>query len=240
MSVSVIERRVSVGELSPPRELEGRFGILFDLDDVLFECYPDYIGPLNGRFRTELTLEEVALYGYVQDVPVWQSFGGDFFAFMRELRSNPEFVGGHSVKEGALEGIYDLARIGEVFGYVTTRPQSVYQVTVNQLEHYGFPRAPVICMPDEFLLAPEELFWKRKQIERLEPDLVVEDNVRFVDTLSPRIRAIIIKGMHNRHLVPSRRGVIEVSHWAAVLEVAASLKEEVLLSKRKTFPFSRN
>lgn len=241
MSVSVIERRrVLVGEPPPLKERAEEISFLTDVDDVLVHCWSNHVDRLNQYFGTDLTYDEVACYGYAQNVPRWLEHEEELFEFMRILRKDPDFIRSHQPIEGALEGLLALTRIISFRGYVTTRPESALRVTREQLFSYGFPSAPVICMPDELLLTQREGPWKRRQIEGLGVDLVIEDNVGLADGLPATTKVIIIEGMHNRICVPQREDIVVVPHWSKVVPVAESLKERASLSRRQNSPFSKN
>lgn len=219
--ISVAEKE-SFLDLTPSKEREGEFRFVSDIDDLLADCIPDWIPHLNRQFNTLLTLEEAVSFGFVQNVPQWRQHGDRLFEFMRELRSKPEFVMGHKVTEGAVEGIVAIAKIAKIELYVTTRPESVHEATVEWLKTHGFPEAPVKCLPDHLLMTPEEKLWKRKMVEESGVDLVLEDNIEFAESLL--IPTIIVEGRHNKQ-TPQGSHIIKVSHWRYVPEQVSILKE---------------
>lgn len=214
-----------VSEMSPSEEREG-FRFACDIDDVLADSWPDHVHHLNQHFGTNLTPEQVARYGYVQDVPGWRRFGDEFTNFMRLTRLDPDFAMSHSVIEGALEGVWALSEIGTFVAYITTRPESLHQATVDGLRINGFPQAPVICMPDRFLLTSQELDWKRQQVEELGVHLLIEDNVSLAEQLGG-VSVIIINGIHNRNFPAQGEHIIRALCWAEVPPVAVSLRERL-------------
>ncbi|MCL4382442.1 MAG: hypothetical protein M1575_03300 [Patescibacteria group bacterium] len=218
-------------ELIPSHELENSFRIVCDIDETLADSWGDYIPLLNARFGTNLTPEEVAVHGYVQNVPAWCSFAKELSQVMNDLRCNSEFVKNHRTVEGSVKGLWRLTEIGRLIAYVTSRPDGVYQTTVEWLRNNGYPEAEVICMPAHLLLTPQEKIWKQEKIGKLGAHLMIDDNVDLAENL--RMSTIIIDGHHNKLVVPRGAHITKASHWDYVPEQAALIKKEWLERSRR-------
>ena len=216
-------------ETSPFKERAGEFYFASDIDDLLADSWSDYIPPLNERFETKLSPQEVAVYGFVQNTPAWQAFGREFFDFMESLRADPKFVLNHQVVEGAVEGILAVTQIARLDFYLTSRPVAVYEETVSWLREHFFPEAPVFCRPS--WVSPEEADeWKREVIKLSGINLVLEDNIWLAEIL--KVPTIIVERPHNKNITPKGAHIIKVSSWDRVPEEVALVKEDWLARNR--------
>jgi 5'(3')-deoxyribonucleotidase len=210
------------GEL---KELEEKIKLVCDIDEVLADSWSAHLEHLNSYFGRNFTPDEVAPFGFVQNFPGWED-KEELQRITKILRQDPEFILSHQVIEGALKGIWNLTKIGQLLAYITTRPASTSQATLKWLETNGFPKAPVVCLPDEYLLTLFEWEWKRRKIEEIRPDLVIEDNIPLAEELT--VATIIIEGRHNRHVVVKGSHIIKVASWQEVPPKAILLKETIL------------
>lgn len=226
--ISITKERFAPPEIVSSPEQEEKFRFVSDIDDLLADAWSDWIGILNQHFKTALTPEEVSPYGYVQNVPVWLERAEELKELMESLRQDPQFVSGHRPIEGAAETLYALTEIGSLECYLTSRPTAVYQATIDWLDKYLFPKAPVLCRPTwiDFSKAHQ---CKKEYIEKSGVDLVLEDDIWFAENLS--VQTIIIERPHNKQVVPKGGHIIKVPHWYNVPTLAIRIKEERLKKK---------
>ena len=121
----------------------------------------------------------ISKYHLAQNVPHWQTDAAQ--AWMKTQRESTTAQEGLPLIEGAVQGAKSLAKVIPILGYLTVRPASVTEPTIEWLRLNGFPPAPVIAKPNE---VPFELGnkWKGEVLNALYPYVlgIVDDNPKVV------------------------------------------------------------
>lgn len=152
-----------------------------DIDETLSAtnlAWFDRLIKLHGIPPEDLDIHGlIAKYHLAQNVPHWQTDAAQ--AWMKTQRESTTAQEGLPLIPGAVEGANSLAKIIPIIGYLTVRPASVTEPTIQWLSSNGFPPAPVIAKPNE---VPFEIGnkWKGEVLNDLFPYVlgIVDDNTK--------------------------------------------------------------
>jgi uncharacterized HAD superfamily protein len=110
------------------------FVIACDLDEVLGQYLVCYIDHYNKRFGTTHKFGDFHSYDFSL---VHQKGVAEISHVIQEFHKTTEFVDGYQVLPGAVEGVKQLAQIGEVH-VVTARQYDLREVTTQWIsKHFG-------------------------------------------------------------------------------------------------------
>ena len=159
------------------------FGLVLDIDETLsatnvawFERLIELFGISTEDVYEDLDVHGlVSKYGLAQNVPHWQTEAAA--VWMKKQRESKSAQEGIPLVPGALEGAQTLSKIIPVVGYLTIRPVSVAEPTIEWLKSNKFPAAPVIAKPDEIPFEDGNQ-WKGNVLNTLFPNVlgIVDDN----------------------------------------------------------------
>lgn len=144
-------------------------GLVIDIDETLsatnvawFDRLVDLFGmPPEGLSTSEL----IAKYSLAQNVSHWNAQPAAH-EWMQAQRDSLDAQKGLPLIPGAKAGMKELAGVVPVLGYLTVRPVSVVEPTLEWLKEEGFPLAPVVAKPSDVPFA-EGNQWKGKVLNQL-------------------------------------------------------------------------
>ena len=114
--------------------------ILVDIDSTAFATHELTIQLMNEHFGTDYTFADVDDWHNPKNIEVEHSI----WRWSDECFGNPDFDRRLSPKENAVQVINKLIAQGDNVTFVTDRPLSMYDVTRNLLDRYGFNTVPLI------------------------------------------------------------------------------------------------
>lgn len=191
-------------------EAKGIRGVAVDIDDTLSATNLQWARQLLFTLGNPeaLTPEQIiSKYEYVRNVPYWPKERIEHF--VQECFADETSLLGYPVLEGALPGIYEVQEVTPLLAYVTTRPDSMVDVTKAWLKRSSFPDADVVCLPHADLLQwsgiKSAMEWKAMLLEYLYPHIsgIIDDNEEFIHHLSPSYRGSVCL-LHRSPLIPLR------------------------------------
>jgi 5'(3')-deoxyribonucleotidase len=170
-------------------------GLALDIDEVLSDSNSHWFDHMINFRKLEGLSKEAVIkkYKFVEEVPEWQTEEGGKH-IMETVHSN-DFNETIPLIEGADETVREINKIVPIVAYITARPETVIEGTLNWLRKYGFPEAELITRPKDISLAEFDLSknrWKAGILKTLYPEVVgiVDDN----PMLARELEAIDYKG----------------------------------------------
>lgn len=131
---------------------EKAVGVVIDIDETLSAtnvAWFDRLEKLFGIPPEGLTIQALILkYSYAQNVPHW-AHQEAALEWMQSQRDSKDAQKGLPLIPGAVEGVKQLANIVPVLGYLTVRPVSVVEPTLEWLRGHSFPKVPVVSKPND-------------------------------------------------------------------------------------------
>lgn len=176
-------------------------GILLDIDDTI--CATNlYIARLfneqYGNAEGLSSKEIVAKYRYPSNVPSWQ--------IPRIIKEQDDIFnrGLHipfcQAVDQSLKYVSRINSIIPISGYLTSRPDKFYKITLQWLLKQGFPKKPIIMRPGNSFdeLGLENGFhWKAKMLESLSNVLgAIDDSLGITNYLPSNYQGIIFLYSH--------------------------------------------
>jgi hypothetical protein len=208
------------------------FGLVLDIDETLSATNVAWFERLTELFGipTEDIYEDLDVYGLIskyhlaQNVPHWQTEAAT--AWMQKQRESMSAQEGLPLVPGALEGAHQLSKIIPVVGYLTIRPVSVAEPTIEWLKSHGFPAAPVISKPDEIPFE-EGNKWKGDVLNTLFPNVlgIVDDNKKVAFHAGKKYPGVIF--LFGTRIVPEEsNNAIPCPTWEDVIMEARKIKKQ--------------
>lgn len=160
-------------------------GAGFDLDETLAETNEYWFEALVTRFGNPegLTSEQIiGRYRYYQlywNTPVAH-------AFMDAMSASDELTLSLRPVAGAQEVVHEVFRKTKIQCYITARPHTVAQSSLQWLRQHGFPEGVLITRPPEIPLH-EGSRWKAEVLRKLYPYIkhMFDDSLALLDHLDP-------------------------------------------------------
>lgn len=158
-------------------------GIVVDIDETLSATNVAWFERLQKLFGSppseDLTLPElIKKYSLAQNVPHWNS-QKKALKWMQKQRDSKEAQKGLPLVPGAVQGVSKLnTDIVPVLGYLTVRPISVAEATLEWLQVNNFPKVPIVSKPNEIPFQKGNE-WKGQVLNELIPvgvTGIVDDN----------------------------------------------------------------
>lgn len=192
-------------------------GIGVDIDETLSWTIGHWIAEMQKLFGNpeNLTVRELAeKYQYTQNVPYWQT--KEALCWMEDKRNSNEFQKELPLIENANHFLHEINKLIPVAAYITIRPERVREGTEHWLAKHGFPKAPVICRPNE-ISSKEGNKWKAKVIKELSKNIIgfIDDNPEIANLLSEEYDGLIL---HFNKKIISHPKIINCPTWKDIHE----------------------
>lgn len=163
-------------------------GAGFDLDETLSETNESWYGTLVRRFGNPegLTSGQIIFkYRYYQRY--WNT--PEAHAVMNAMAASDELTLSLRPVSGALEVVRRVFHKTKQQCYITARPHSVAQSSLQWLKMHDFPSAPLITRPPEIPLH-EGSRWKAEVLRQLFPHIrhFFDDSLVLLDHLDPEYK----------------------------------------------------
>lgn len=173
-----------------------KIALVLDVDETLVLSVRKWTEQMNALFYTRLKLlqeplsfEEVCARG-----GTYGSFGSHpdipqpLFERATQRRLGSKRFNTHLpiVEDNIQAVLAELEQAGMIVGmYLTARPDSVTEVTRQEMLRLGFPAAPVLARP-KHISEPKIAQWKHEQLSRVAqasttPVVMVDDSVKMAD-----------------------------------------------------------
>lgn len=157
----------------------------------------------------------------------------EYWAINEFLRTNAHFNTHLDEIPGAKEALLILQEL-EMFGgvYLTTRPISMAQSTLEQLVTLGFPRGEIIARPDSVPLEKTSE-WKVQVLkERVEengrPNLMIDDSLSMRNAIVDARHKFIKGVLHDGPITPKGNGEM---NWVEITDLLTSVKTWDILTR---------
>ena len=169
--------------------------IITDIDEVLFNSVKKHVAELAKAgevlgWQSMPTYEQVCSLGGTH-----KAYAGypEYEALNGQMTANYEFNQGLEIIEGAKEGLTALQN--KLQFYLTTRPQTVEEITKEELKRAGFPEKPVVCRPEN-IDRRQTTDWKKTILEQQGDDIVmIDDSVSLHEALKGTpVQSILFAG----------------------------------------------
>lgn len=192
-------------------------GLAVDIDETLSWTIYSLASELIAKFGSpeNLTVEEIiSKYRYTWNVPDWQTL--EIQEWTRSRLYDNEFQRNLPIISGADIYLKKVHEIVPVFAYLTARPCSVLDGTIDWLNKSGFPDAPVVTRPDTVDRYMGNK-WKAGMLEALFPKLIglIDDNDGIVKYLGDDYPCPIFLFDH-KDVPKSRLDLIACPEWGDV------------------------
>jgi len=125
-------------------------GLAVDIDETLSWTIGYWVERLQKLFGNPEGLsvsELIKKYRYTQNVPYWQS--AEAIEWMDKHRGSNEVQEELPIIEGSSVFLNKISEVIPISVYLTIRPKKVISGTKSWLDKHNFPKAPVVCCPDE-------------------------------------------------------------------------------------------
>lgn len=196
-----------------------RIGV--DIDGVVSDSYPAWLGELNQHFGKNITVLKDYEMHLVFDVPE-DAMNHFFVQNIERLFEIP-----HPMK-GAKKGIESLLQDGHEVVYVTARAPEEEEFTVRWMKKYGIPHEKILFTGHKSKVD----FVKEWKLELFIEDYMV--NAKAISELE--IPTLLLDASYNQGKVP--QGVIRCSHWQEILtkihEISELQRHEACLSRKRS------
>lgn len=156
-------------------------GLAIDIDETLSDTNPHWFEHMINFHRPKgMTKEEVIeKYRFVEDVPDWQT--EEAKKYMEQTLHSNEFNEAIPLIEGANKAVKELNEIIPIAAYITARPATVRNGTIQWLKKHSFPEAELITRPEDIKIEDFNLNknrWKAGVLNILYPEIrgIVDDN----------------------------------------------------------------
>jgi len=201
-------------------------GILLDIDNTLTRTSWSFFSGIAERFGVPAGETVEGLYNryhYSWRVPHWQT--DETARWASEQEWSNEFHAKMEAINGASDGVTALSKIVPVSAYVTTRPESMREVTAEWLSRHGFPDAPMMMRPSDILPKAGNQ-WKVEQIKACLPNTfgLVDDHADIVRGLSNGYGGRVFHFSANQFVADSPK-ILPCSDWGEVVRVVERCKE---------------
>jgi hypothetical protein len=119
--------------------------------------------------------------------------------------------------KNANHAINEIHKIIPISAYVTIRPESVMSGTQEWLNKHNFPKAPIICRPNNLPHAKGNE-WKANLLKELYPKIVgiIDDNPAVVKYLEPDYKGKVF--VYNSKQIETKIDAIPCKDWDAVVK----------------------
>lgn len=163
-------------------------GIALDIDETLaysneywFEHMFKFHAPPPER-REEIIRSQK----FAEDVPEWGT--PEARQYIHDTIHSNEFQEKLPLVEGADAAVQTIHSSVPIVAYITARPDSVRQGTLNWLAKHGFPEAELIMREEPVNIATlgtDKNFWKAGVLKALHPEVlgIVDDNLGLAHEL---------------------------------------------------------
>lgn len=148
------------------------------------------------------------------------------------LRNDLDFNLNQELIEGALPAL-DLLRILGYFDfYLTTRPASLAQPTIEWLVNAGFPEGELIARPDSVPIEKTSE-WKLAVLEARaksqgRPKLMIDDSLSMLRTIRARKNSQVEGILHKGPITPQGNGEMK---WSEITDILTQVTTWELLLK---------
>jgi uncharacterized HAD superfamily protein len=176
-----------------------RIGV--DIDGVISDSYPVWLGELNRHYGKNITVLKDYEMHLVFDVP-WDDMNNFFVKNVERLFDLPQPV------KGAKEGIESLIKAGHEVIYVTARSQEEDKMTFRWMEKNGIPHEHILFTGFKS---------KVDLVKQWKLELFIEDymvNAKAIAELE--IPVLLLDTSYNQGELP--KGVIRCDDWKGILE----------------------
>lgn len=192
-------------------------GLAVDIDETLSWTIYSLASELIAKFGSpeNLAVEEIiSKYRYTWNVPYWQT--PEIKDWTRNRLYDNEFQRNLLVVSGADTYLKKVNEIVPVSAYLTARPRSVLNGTLDWLKKYDFPDAPVVTRPDTVDRYMSNK-WKAGMLEALFPKLLglIDDNDGILQYLSNSYPCSIFLFEH-QETPKSRLNLVACPEWEDV------------------------
>lgn len=175
-----------------------RIGV--DIDGVVSDSYPVWLGELNRHYGKNITVLEDYEMHLVFDVP-WDDMNNFFVQNVERLFELPKPM------QGAKEGIESLIKAGHEIVYVTARTPEEEGYTFRWMEKYGIPHEHILF---------SGLKSKVNLVKQWNLELFIEDymvNAKAIAELG--IPVLLLSASYNQGELP--QGVTRCEDWQEII-----------------------
>lgn len=174
-------------------------GIALDIDDTLSWTVHFWFSEMVKNFGNpeNMSIDElIEKYKYSFNVPYWQS--NEALEWVSEKVKSNELQKMLPLMGDADVQVDRIHKIIPVIAYITVRPESVKDGTEFWLRKYSFPKAEIICRPDD-IPHSEGNKWKAEVLNDLYPQVVgiVDDNPALAENLVEGYKGTVYKFENN-------------------------------------------
>ncbi|KKU22506.1 MAG: hypothetical protein UX31_C0001G0024 [Candidatus Nomurabacteria bacterium GW2011_GWA1_46_11] len=186
---------VQIQQLKENLKKNGLRGLALDIDDTLSETnahWYDHMVKFSGP--KDLTKEKLLKSGkWIENIPEWQTEKAQ--EHMKATLHSNDFNEAIPLIHGADEAVRAIDRLIPIVAYITARPATVIEGTLNWLKKHGFPEAELITRPEDIKLEEFNVNknkWKAQILAELYPEVIgiVDDNMG----LTRELEALDYKG----------------------------------------------
>lgn len=156
----------------------------------------------------------------------------EYRAINELLRTSAHFNTHLNEIPGAKDALLALQEM-EMFGfYLTTRPESMAHVTLEQLVSLGFPKAEVIARPDSVPLEKTSE-WKLQVLKERQrgiksPKLMIDDSLGMRTAIVDAKHGFIKGILHDGPITPKGNGEM---NWTEIMDMLTSISTWDILTK---------
>lgn len=183
-----------------------RIGI--DIDDVLADSLPEFVGAFNRRFGLQVSVTEAGWEIFLRHPEISSEEVQTFFTELSEA----DFFGSRPLLPGAREGVERLHSEGHPLFIITGRLQRDRDITERWLIQKGLSSffQEIVCR--DGAQAPHH---KRRAAERLRLDVLLEDEYEVALAAAELpVRVLLFDRPWNQGLLPSN--TYRISSWSQV------------------------
>jgi len=168
--------------------------ILLDIDETIFNPLNNWRILVQNALPVQFSVNDIEIAGSMDNYFLNTQIYDDFISVANELRRTNELYKNTPLIDGAKKAINTLAQHQQfvILGYLSARPISVLDVTINEIKKNKLPFAPVVLRDDriDFYSSVE---WKTNIVSRIvslckTKLIIIDDNYELMKSLSDKFK----------------------------------------------------
>ena len=189
-------------------------GIAVDIDETLSDTTKYWFDEISKLANPEnLSPEEIKKkYRYTHQVPYWQT--EEISNWLDGKLKDNELQKELLLIENSNLLLQKINELIPVVAYITARPEIVAEGTKHWLDKHNFPKAKLICKPNNETLGGNE--WKANILKDMYPQVlgIIDDNPKLAEALGEDYKGVLF--LYDHEEIKSNANVVSCLTWEDV------------------------
>lgn len=196
-----------------------------DIDNVISDSYTQYLARYNQQYRTEIRLEEVIDFYYLDNLE--QANGQRVVGYIDQLVYDEVFQANIPPYIPAQAVVKKWRKKGYSITYITSRPKEVKKATLRWLEKHGFWQdGDGLFLFDKNGGYESDITYKKDTAQKEQLDLFIEDSKEIA--LIMHIPVLLLDKPWNKGKLPKH--VKRVKNWIDIEKFVAKFAGQKQIS----------